>query len=238
MKILLYDIETSPNLVYCWDIYEQNALSVEKQRELISFAWKWKGERSVHCLSKRTLSEKQLVKRLHDLFNEADILVAHNGDAFDAKMANAFFAHEGLTPPSPYKSVDTLKIARSKFRFNSNKLNDLGKYLGLGEKVDTGGFKLWLECLKGKDSAWRKMEFYNKQDVELLEKVYDKLSPWRKTPPVNHGMECPNCGSTHLQSRGWNITQLFKKKRFQCQSCGKWCESNNKIKIGESQYTK
>ena len=44
-----------------------------------------------------------------------------------------------MPPPSPYKTIDTLKIARKYFGFNSSKLDDLGRVLGAGEKVRHGG---------------------------------------------------------------------------------------------------
>jgi hypothetical protein len=205
----------------------------------MSFAYKWLGDKDVKVLSLKNLKEPQLVKKLHDLFNEADIIVAHNGDQFDAKMANTFFIKQGLTPPSPYKSIDTLKIARNKFKFTSNHLNDLGQYLGLGEKLPTGGFSLWLKCLKGDKKSWELMEKYNKQDVILLEKVYKLLVPWTNNPPpIDLGFTCPACGSTHLQQRGWNINKVFMSKRLQCCDCGKWSQSSNKIKHKYGVYAK
>jgi len=237
-KVLLVDIETSPNLAYVWEKYEQNVLSFEKERELISFAYKWKGK-SVKSYCLNDCNARTLTKRLHDLFNEADIIIAHNGDRFDIKMANAFFVHHNLKPPSPYKTIDTLKIARSKFRFNSNKLNDLGEYLGLGGKIDTGGFKLWLECLKGNKNAWRKMKRYNKRDVVLLEKVYLKLRAWATNLPImTTGLICPTCGSTHIQFRGWNINKVYKSRRFQCQDCGHWSSSNKKVRHNALEYAR
>lgn len=239
MQILLYDLETSPNLAWVWDFYEQNVLGIEKERELISFAYKWLGENKVKVFSLRTLKEKDLVKKLHELFDQADVIIAHNGDNFDAKMANSFFIKQGLTPPSPYKSIDTLKIARSKFRFNSNHLNDLGKYLNCGEKVNTGGFGLWLRCLKGDTKAWKLMERYNQGDVELLEKVYKKLVPWaHNSPAIALGFTCPRCGSSHLQQRGWQISKVFMSKRVQCQDCSAWSISSKKIRHNNEEYTK
>jgi len=237
-KVLLLDIETLPNLAWVWDYYEQNVLQIEKERELACFAYKWKGEKRVNVLSQRSMGLRELVRRLHGVIDEADIIVGHNVQNFDLKMANSFFVEQGMKPPSPYKVIDTLNIARSKFRFNSNHLNDLGSYLGVGSKVEIGGFKLWLGCLKGDKKSWRKMEEYNKGDVVLLEKVYEKLSPWANTPFKKLGMTCPNCGGTKLQSRGWNINKVFMQRRYQCQDCGHWCQSSNKIKHESAEYIK
>ena len=236
MKELLFDIEISPNLAYVWEKYEQDVIAFEKERELISFAYKWTGDKKIKAYCLNDLTPFQLTKKLHELFEEADIIVAHNGDEFDIKMANSFFAHFGLKPPKPFRTIDTLKIARKCFKFNSNKLNDLGIYLGEGEKVDTGGFKLWLKCLKGDRHAWQKMKEYNKRDVELLEKVYHKLKPWGNTPTLEIGMKCPSCGSDNINKRGWIFNRVFKTQRYRCMSCGKWSHSNKKQKHNTGEY--
>lgn len=33
-KILLFDIETSPNLSYTWEKYQQDVIAFEKEREI------------------------------------------------------------------------------------------------------------------------------------------------------------------------------------------------------------
>lgn len=235
-KELLIDLETSPNLAYVWEKYEQDVIAFKKERELLSFAYKWSGERKVHTYCLKDHTPFQLTKKLHDLFNEADTIVGHNVRKFDIKMANAFFVRFHLKPTSPYKTIDTLEIARNKFRFNSNKLNDLAQYLGIGQKVETGGFKLWLECLKGNGRAWKRMREYNKQDVVLLEKVLLILRPWSSTPTNQEGIKCPACGSVHIQKRGWSFNRVFKNRRYQCSDCGRWSSSNKKVKYNSEEY--
>lgn len=235
MKVLIFDIETAPNLAYVWGKYEQDVVAFEHERYMISFAYKWLGQKTISAYSlpmftgykKDPESDKALVTKLHELFSQADVIIAHNGDNFDIKMANASFIRNGLTPPSPYKTIDTLKVARNNFKFNSNKLNDIGTLLDIGEKVETGGFKLWLGCLRGDKASWSKMVKYNKQDVVLLEKVYFKLRPWMKNHPnlnLDDGKEkaCPACKSTKLHKRGWFYTSISRRQRYQCTECGKW----------------
>lgn len=239
MKQLFFDIENSPKLIWAWDLYETNALKVEEQSKLISFSYKWKGDKSVKVHSLKNNSTKSLLQRLHALLDEADIVIGHNSKAFDTKMVNAFFIHNGLKPPKPYKQIDTLQIARNKFKFSSNKLDDLGEYLGCGKKLKTGGIDLWFRCMAGDKKAWKLMEEYNKRDVELLEAVYNKLIAWADNIPViNLGITCTKCGSNRLQSRGWNITKVFMNKRYQCQECGSWMQSSIKIKHESHEYTK
>lgn len=230
-KVLFYDIETQPNIGYVWGMYEQNVLSYVKEWQLLSFAYKWQGEKEVFCITRAgQKTDKALVKKLWKLLNSADIVIAHNGDEFDNKKASAKFLEYGLTPPSPFQSVDTLKVARRYFKLNSNKLNDLGTTLKVGRKVVHTGFDLWLGCMKNDAKSWATMEKYNKQDVVLLEKVYNKLLPWINTHPnvafiAGSGDGCPKCGSTKLQSRGFRCTRTSKFQQYQCMSCGGWCRA-------------
>lgn len=234
-KILLFDIETTPNIGYTWGMYEQNVIEFLQQSYLLSFAYKWAGDKTVKAyglhnftnFKKDKTNDLELVKKLWQLFDEADIIIAHYGDGFDIKMSNAFFAKHGLPPPSPYKTIDTKKEAKKYFKFNSNKLDHLGEYLGLGRKITTGGFSLWKKCMAGDLQAWSKMIKYNKQDVVLLEEVYNKLKPWMKTHPDVSGVhadleQCKHCGSFNTQRRGFSVSRSGKRQRIQCQDCSAW----------------
>jgi len=237
-SVLLVDLETRPNLAYCWGKYEQNVLSIEEERDIISYAWKWLGEKKVKVLCSYDLPEKEFFSKLHELFDKADIIIGHNIDGFDAKVANTAFIKHGFKPPSPIKTIDTLKIARSKFFFNSNHLNDLGEILGCGKKVETGGFKLWKGYLNKDKKSIRLMKRYNQQDVSLLDAVYHKLKAWGNTPFIELGMSCPACGGFNLQQRGWQVNKVFMTKRLQCTDCGKWTTSSIKIKHEKNEYVK
>jgi hypothetical protein len=237
-KILIYDIETAPNLAYVWGLYEQNVIRVEKEWHMLSFAYKWLGENKTHAYGlvdfpmykKDKTNDKQLLEKLHSLFDEADIIIAHNGNEFDIKKTNARFIYHGLPPPSPYKQLDTKQIAKRYFKFDSNSLNSLGQHLGLGTKLSTGGFDLWLACMSGDKKAWKKMLEYNKQDVMLLEEVYYVFRPWITNHPNVNVLEennpaCTACGCTKLTKRGFGFNNVTKYQRYQCTGCGKWNKS-------------
>lgn len=234
-KILLFDIETMANKAYVWGKYDQNVISFDAHWYLLTFAYKWLGEKRVHAYAlpdfktfkKDKTNDRELVVKLWELFNEAQVVIAHNGDAFDIKKAQALFVKHKLTPPKPFKSIDTKKVAKRYFRFDSNKLDDLGEYLGLGRKIETGGFDLWLDCaVNNVSSAWKKMVDYNKQDVALLEDVYLTLRPWMSDHP-NHNVyndtvdQCPTCGG-ELKEMGYLPTRTSKHQLFQCNECGAW----------------
>lgn len=227
-RILLFDIEISPSLAFVWSHYEANVLSYEKQWELLAVSYKWLGDKKINCVSRRKKTEKEIVKLLHSLFDEADFLVAHNGDEFDWKKTNAKFIEYGLKPPSPSAKIDTKKLAKRYFKFNSNKLDDLCETLGLGRKVKTGGFDLWLGCMRGNKKYFLLMERYNKKDVEILERLYLKLRPWiREQPAISLAMDldaCPACGGNNLVRHGFKILVNGKKQRYQCNECGAWSQ--------------
>lgn len=226
-KILLYDIESSPDLGYSWGKYEVNIIEFKKQWEILSFAYKWLEEDTVHCIARphyKDKTEVSLVKDIWKLFDEADILIAHNGNSFDHKKCRAKFVEHGLKPPSLSKTVDTKLIAKQAFNFNSNSLNDLGVTLKLGKKLETGGFQLWLDCMAGKKKAWKQMIAYNKQDVVLLEKVYLKLRAWSPNHPNlavwQDRVGCPRCLSTKTHINGYYPTNTNRMRRWRCQECG------------------
>jgi len=239
VKILLYDIETSPNLGYIWGKYEQNVLAYEREWYMMTVAYKWLGEKKTHVLSlpmyktyqKDKENDIELIKDLWKLFDEADIVIAHNGNSFDQKKTNARFIYHKLPPPSPYKQIDTKLEAKRYFNFNSNKLDDLGQYFKVGRKLDTGGFELWQGCMAGDTKSWEKMCKYNKQDVILLEKVYLTMRPYMTSHPNiavlnNNVCACPNCGSKKVQKRGFARSRSGGTfQRWQCQECASWHQS-------------
>jgi len=241
-RILIVDIETAPNLGWVWGKWQQNVIDFEKHWYLLCFAWKWYGESKTHFIGlpdfegyeKDMEDDLGVAQKLHELFEEADVIIAHNGDQFDIKKSNARFLFHGMSPPSHYKTIDTKKVAKRYFRFDSNSLNDLGKYLNLGAKVSHSGFALWRGCMTGDRASWKTMKEYNIQDIDLLEDLYEVFKPWMTNHP-NMGffyddIVCPNCASTELQKRGYQKTKTEVYQRFQCQTCGAWSRSKTHVK--------
>lgn len=241
-KILFYDIETTPNLSHVWGHWQQNVIAHVQEWRILCFSYQWAGERSVHYSGQNSFAtyykknpecDLKVVEHLHKLFDEADILIAHNGDQFDKRKSNSRFLVHGMAPPAPYQTVDTLKQARRHFKFNSNRLTDLGQILGLGAKAETGGFKLWQGCMSGDPKSWATMEKYAKQDVKLLVKVYNKLLPWMNGHPNaglyitdTEALVCPTCGkSNQLIKRGYSYKQTRRYQRYQCKCCGRYSAS-------------
>lgn len=226
-NIILFDIETTAIQGHTWGLYDTNVIHIENDWKLLSFAYKQLGDTATRCKTRadyKDRTDKALTKDLYKVLNSADILVGHNLDSFDVKKAKAKFIEHGLNPTSKYRTVDTLKIARSQFKFTSNKLNDLGKLLGLGEKEKTGGYDLWLDCMKGDKRAFKKLANYNKRDVSLLEDVYLKLRGWFPNHPklaefTNDWGSCPTCGGHDLFKSGIRYSQKGASQLLGCKGC-------------------
>jgi hypothetical protein len=223
----MLDIETAPHLSATWGLFQQNVAldQLITPGYTLSWAAKWYGEREVMFESVMT-GEKRMVKRIYDLLEEADAVCHYNGTKFDIPTLNKEFLLKGLKPPKPFREIDLLRTARSRFRLASNKLDFVATVLGLGSKTKHKGMSMWLRCMEKDPAAWRIMERYNKQDVILLEKVYDRLLPWIKSHPNLSVLEdaacCPKCASESFQARGIRATSAGIYPQYRCNDCGSW----------------
>jgi DNA polymerase elongation subunit (family B) len=233
-KILILDIETSPNIAYVWRFFKENigAKQVIENSYMLSFAAKWLGEDKIFYQDTSVQSEKKMLKVLYSLLDEADIVVAHNGDGFDLPHIQGRFLMHNIRPPSPYKQVDTVKVARKEFNFPSNSLEYLSNVLELpirkGGHKKYPGFELWLGVLRNDPLAWAEMKEYNIDDIKVLEHLYLKFLPYMRFHPnvvIYEDAErcsCPKCGSDDIHYRGYAYTNIGKYNRFRCNGCGGW----------------
>lgn len=234
-KILTLDIETAPIQASVWRLFKENIgiNQIEQDWYVISWAAKWYHENEVIYEDKAdswdTEDDSKLLKNIWNLLNEADIIITQNGKRFDEKKLNTRFILNGMKPPSSYRHIDTLEIAKRHFGFSSNKLEYMTdklckKYKKLKHQ-NFPGFLLWKECLKGNPDAWSEMRDYNINDVLSLEELYDILRPWFKSHPnFNVYYEKENtvcrCGNDEFEHSGYHYTNLSKFDKFQCTECG------------------
>lgn len=238
-RVLFFDIETAPNLAYVWGHFDQNVIEHRQEWYILCFAYKWQGEAKIHTVSqidfwedfeRDPCDDSAVVGELWRVFDEADVVIAHNGDRFDVPKANARFAQLNLGAPSAFRTIDTRKVASRHFKFNSNSLDNLGESLGLGRKVKHDGFEMWQGCMAGDAKHWRNMLKYNRQDIRLLEKVYERLRPFISNHPNFANWDphvCPTCGANpeHLQRRGMVHTQTQTFQQWHCQICSSYSRS-------------
>jgi uncharacterized protein YprB with RNaseH-like and TPR domain/predicted RNA-binding Zn-ribbon protein involved in translation (DUF1610 family) len=233
IKRLFFDIETSPNIGLFWTAgYKQNIShdNIIKERAIICICYKWADDEKIYSLTwDANQDDKKMLEQFVQIANEADELVGHNGDKYDLAWVKTRCLYHGIPMFPNYVTIDTLKQARSKFKFNSNKLDYIGKFLGLGEKIHTS-FNLWKDIVLNKDKqALEDMVTYCKGDVELLEKIYNKMSsyfPHKTHFGVLNGEEkysCPECGSDDMAFSKRRLTALGNHRvQLQCKSCGKY----------------
>jgi len=249
-KILIYDIESSHNALLNFDLGGKNAgyiphHNILEERYIICISWRWYGQKKIHSVSilddpkrfkKNHHDDYHVVSVFRDVLEEAEALVAHNGDRFDLPMIKARMIFHGIPPIPKCISLDTLKMARRSFKFNSNSLDYLARFLGFKGKMDNPK-GLWINCWQGDVKAIKHMIKYNKVDIEILEFVFVKLLPYIDTYAINlnmflKGARCPNptCGSSKLEWRGHKYTKTAKYRRCVCKECGTWSNERTALK--------
>lgn len=205
-------------------MYDSRVHKVEKMPMMLCFSYAWNDGRVQHE-SIQYQSEEQLTKKLWELFNEADIVVAFNAYRFDNKVAVAKFMQYGLNPPAPYKTVDPFRVHKAIARTPSNSLQALCEFYGIPGKAEITHSSLWYGCLQGNEKDWRLMRIYNNRDITALRGVYTKQLPWNKNHP-NMGVilqrmdVCPKCASPNIQSRGTEERVNGIVRRWSCNDCG------------------
>lgn len=235
---LLYDIETAPSLGWYWSAYKTNIIEEFKPWYLLSFAYKWlgaKGKPTFVGLNEDpeffaySDNDFYVAERLNALMDEADVVIAHNGNRFDQKKANSRFLANDIAQPSPYEEIDTYLEAKRSLGEASNSLAALAHHFGLAEKLPTMGFAMWKGCIENEAHWWKMMKKYNVQDVETLEQWYLKLRPYMGRPGrrahPNRGLwqkgdlVCPKCGSDRTQIRKWHRTSVSEFPSVFCHNC-------------------
>jgi len=254
-RVLFLDIETAPILAHIWQMWSEvrNIDQLLSDWYIMTWAAKWMGEEEVMHMSMHNSkgykpgseNDRQVVTGIHSLLNEADYIIAHNGDRFDVKKMNTRFLMHSLPPPVPYKSIDTLKMAKRSFSFTSNKLDYIAREL-LGErKVEHDGLKLWQRCVQGDTQSWEDMVEYNIQDVHLLERVYMKLRSWDHLHPsfATHTNKdkpaCTVCGSEKVELTGDTVkTSAQAYLGYKCGDCGHQMRGRSSVRTyAQSQNT-
>lgn len=238
IKRLFFDIETSPNVVYSWRIgYNLNITpdNIIDERKIICISYKWEDSDKIFSLKwDNNQCDRQMLIDFIEQANQADELIAHNGDRFDIKWIRTRCIYHRIPMFPNYKTLDTLKKAKSGFNFNSNKLDYIAQFLGVGAKVKHSGFDMWKNVIKGDANAMAEMVTYCEGDIIVLEDVYFTMQNYIKTNThngvINNNLKysCPNCGSEHSELIKNNVTAMGTIKRLmQCTDCDYHYEISN-----------
>lgn len=235
-KILTYDVETAPNLVYAFQLFNQNISigQIVKPSRILSFAARKYGEKKVHYYDEFTGTHQDMIEALWKLMDETDAVVTYNGKSFDDKITQGEFMLAGLPKPSPFVDIDLLQAIRSTQKHPSHKLDYIGQSTGIGAKVAHEGFGLWKSCMEGDTKAWARMKKYNIGDVVLTEDLYDFLAGRIHNHPTFNGgpynLTCNQCGSSRLEPSGVHRAGKRQYDRYSCDVCHAWVAGTQVIK--------
>lgn len=235
------DIETSPLIVMVWSLGKQYVTKEQLLNDwhIMMFSAKRLGApaNSLIRMEARDGNDLPLLKKLWEIFNEAEVIISQNGKKFDEPKIKARMMIKGLQPYRAFKHFDTYEQNKDK-EFTSHSLDYLTdkfcvKYKKLKHKL-FAGLSLWKECLGIKivlspnPKAWKEMGTYCDYDVLSDEELYLNTRGWSKAsaPAIyNEPAMCGICGSK-AQRRGTALKTNSKTvvHRTQCKNplCGKW----------------
>src|SRR3990167_1468078 len=232
LKIFLVDLEMTYAVGYFFPSKKEqfmHARQIKHHQFCVCAGYKWHHESSVYSI-KITDDKKQFKKdfrndkiialKLHDLMTEADLIVAHNGDAFDIKHINTMFKNHGLGPIPEKKSIDTLKVSRKYFAFAGNDLDSLSKRFGGKGKI---GKPDWFMLTEGDPASILKASKYCENDILKLERVFVEMRPYIKQFPHIKLKEikfCHACKSKRLARKGIDWDGYRQYLRIRCKECG------------------
>ncbi len=260
-RIILFDLETVPNLFEALKVWPQlsNYPGITLRASITSIicaGWKVLGSKEVQCINAWDFPEWQnnivvdfqdvkascpfpdvnndyaLCKAISDVIVKADCIVSHNGRRFDWKFLQTRLIYHDLPPLPTIHHVDTCAEAKKHLFIFNNRLQTIARYLTKMEKRDHEGWDLWVKVWLRHAESQIEMTEYCKQDVLVLEAVFNELRPVIKTLP-NYNLfnpmrknACPGCGSTRLQSRGKYISKTRRYKRYRCKDCQSWSRTD------------
>lgn len=240
-KILFFDVETKPVLAWIWGCGSKIRIGHEQIKagekfDIICICYKWHNKAGVTELHwDKNQDSAKMLEQFANVLEQADVVVAHNGDKFDIKQINTQRLLHNQEPLSWPTSEDTLKQLRKFFAFPSYKLDYVAKLL-TGSGKDQMAFQDWIDIVENKsEAALSKMIRYCKRDVIKLEDIFSRTIKYM-TPKVHAGIamgndseSCPRCGSEQRESKGYRLLLGGRYKRYQCLDCAHSYRSNRKV---------
>jgi DNA polymerase elongation subunit (family B) len=242
-KIILWDIESLPNLKQVMQIFpslsDYPGLTLKASlNSMICFGYQIFGEKEIKCINawdfpgwkKNINDDRDLVMAAYEILKDADATVTHNGKRFDIKFLQTRLLYHGLTPLPKIRHIDTCAEAKRNLLMFNNRLNTISKFLTSEEKLENGGWDLWVKVMNREEKAMELMSRYCKQDVKILNNIFKKIRPFvTNIPNYNHYRSiekglCPSCGGSRLTGHGQIVRKSGLIARFLCRDCGSCCQ--------------
>ena len=202
----------------------------------ICAAWKWYDQADVEFAAEWEVGGYDgFMRAVWDVFNDADLIIGHNADRFDARHLTGGWAEMGLPAPSPYKVVDTLKIARGTFAYESNTLDALNRRLGIDAKTDKYDARIARAAVNGDKEAQETLSAYNRGDIIASEALFDRLRPYARNIPhlgmwTDDELACPSCGSTMTATGKTVHANVQRYEHLHCPNCGAHARGTTRLK--------
>ena len=224
------------NEIKAWTGKRIHADDVKEWPRTICAAWKWYDEEDVEFAAEWQVGGYDwFMRAVWEVFDRADLIIGHNADRFDARHLMGGWAEMGLPAPSPYKVIDTLKIARGTFAYESNTLDALNKRLGIDAKTDKYDSRVAKAAVAGDKEAQDRIRFYNMGDIAASEALFDRLRPYAKGIPhlgmwTDDELACPSCGSTMTATGKTVHANVQRYEHLHCDNCGAHARGTARLK--------
>jgi len=130
--------------------------------------------------------DKRVVIELLAAMGEYDVLYTHYGadHRFDVPFIRTRALRHGFENKIPKTGLfimDTYPIAKHKLRLHSNRLDSIANAIGIkGVKKTPLSGDVWVKASIGDKNALEYVALHNKRDVQLLERVHNRLSSIEK----------------------------------------------------------
>lgn len=233
-RVTYFDTERAPLLGWFWELGEQRIHygQIVQHDFFTSCQWQYDdGKVQEYSLldnpnfDKDPMNDLVVVKKMREIMENTDVLVAHNGRRFDWPKFKAKMIYHRLKPVRKPHIFDTLTEARTS-SFVSNKLGNLAKLLKTIEKLDnpTDFGKLVFGSIKERRAEIKKSVKYGLGDIPALKEIFYVLHPYSENriniKTLSEPCSCPRCKSDNIGTRGESkLLSGMVRTQYICLSC-------------------
>jgi hypothetical protein len=242
-RVLILDVERLDGITvqHYWDRgdlqkrYVRHSEVIREPRTTIVCAKWYDSDEVIRFAEWDQGGRSRFLKNVHALVSSADIIVGHNLDNADDPWlrGDLFFPKIGhkhkpnLPPLPPYKTVDTLKVARSfKSGIQFKSLDALCTILGIPSKTDAYDREAMERAVAGSVEDRERLTNYCAGDVIATQGLLDYLRPHIKNHPAlfvdgeDKLTVCNRCGGETKRAARRYVANVLTYSMVKCTSCG------------------